>query len=138
MSYNMDVDNIDSSKRGHYWMPLWRNNRPKSVLQAEKDSIIRIAIALKIPRDNIETVLNIEGDKTLRIKIFKTKDNCIDVFDYYFFCPMIIENERMCMRAMEKIQSFEKDEIQHKIVVKILNENDIIKKISETVGRKSA
>lgn len=133
MGYMLDYDQIEDSRRCHYWMPLWRSSAPKSVLNIEKEAIIRIAVALQIQRQHIETVLNLEGEKTLRIKIFKVKESGVDMFDYFFFCPIVIENERMCYRSTEKVQLVEGNVTQNKTITILLNESDFIKKIHETI-----
>ena len=71
------------------WEPLWKNKHPRMVSKEEETAIIALGILIHAPYGAIETIIDLQGNKGLRIKK-KIGEECnIDLFDYYLSSPVL-------------------------------------------------
>lgn len=77
------------------WEPLWGNFAPKVMDKDEVIAIDYLALAADLEKTDIEPVLDIRNRKTLRVKIYKTNEYTIDMYDYLFFGPLVFSGKNV-------------------------------------------
>ena len=87
------------------WQPMWKNIGPKFLSTPEREALNRMRKELKISEEFLEPMLTIKGEKALRAKVFIKTDGGTKMHRYHLFCPIVMENDQMCYKILEKIES---------------------------------
>ena len=77
------------------WQPMWKNKSAKTMSKDECVAIDRLKAMIKAPFDDIEAVLDIKGEKTLRVKRKYAAENDVDLYDYFIFGPITFDGKHL-------------------------------------------
>lgn len=131
----MEIDFIDRKRKLYTWHPLWKNQLPKNLSITERDALHRIRKIVNVPDEFIETVLTINGEKALRAKTFIGMENGINRYEYHLFHPLVMENDQMCYKALEKTDSVHPDVVNSYRTL-LVGERDLISKLQNIFNKK--
>jgi len=81
----------DFARMQQVWQPLWKNKQPRVVSKEESLSLTALNISLNAPHGAIETIIDWQGNKGLRVKK-KIGEECnMDLYDYFTFAPVVFD-----------------------------------------------
>jgi len=81
----------DFARMQQVWQPLWKNKQPKIVSKEESLSLTALAISLNAPHGAIETIIDWQGNKGLRVKKRIGQECDIELHDYFTFAPVVFD-----------------------------------------------
>ncbi len=131
--------------RGHgIWDPLWKNQRPKELTEREDDFISALAMRADLILSHIEPVLDVKGNKQLRIKMFVGVEHAVEMYDYFFFGNIVEIENRVCCQIFDALpqlppRSRKDDHWAPKQAFTIMNAEALYgKDCDKAIGRKKA
>lgn len=120
------------------WEPMWKDRGAKVMSQDECLAIDRLKKMIKAPFDAIKTVLNIHGDKVLRIERKYGVQDTIDLCDYFLFGPIVLESRRIYCKQTYGSGEIVKNKKVINCAVIMMDEEELAIKIAETIFAKEA
>lgn len=112
------------------WEPLWKNRSSKLVSKDESIAIEKLKDIIRNKNIFIETVLGIEGEKTLRFKKKYGTSSGIDLYDYVLLGPVLFNEHKLFCR-----QSYSIGKADNNMSL-IMNENEIAMHVKESLFNK--
>lgn len=91
------------------WEPLWSTCNTKAMGKDEIVMISHITTLVGLTHEDIETVLDVRGRKTLRIKLFKGWECNIPLYEYLFFGPIIFSGKQIFLAERAKNEEGKKN-----------------------------
>ena len=120
------------------WEPLWKNKSSKLVSNDESIAIQRLKDIIRNKNIEIETILDINGNKSLRFKRKYDNKFSINLYDYVLLGPVVFHDRRVYCKQCYTIgtKSSHQDSLDDMSIM--LDEDEIAANVKESLFNKKA